>query len=432
MQPTDTPAALPNRRAAAAGDAGGRGPAAACTAALLAALAGPAPAQPSPAWSDDALRLAPAGLLPARLPVAGGEGWRLRAAAAAFDAADAVAVRDFSGSWDGYSPRAGRNAAIEMLQAEVSASRRHWEVALVARSEIVIDGSRGAWDAVRADKQRQAPPAGSRLDADAAGRGIGWVGLRGARSWSFGSPPDGAQRGPDSALPSTGRWRLSLAATLLSVRRVQTLAASGRVDFDGSRYAFDAAGTRRDSYREFAGYGTPRTLGIGIGADLGLAWQPTAGSFVNLSVVDALSALRIDGVATQDAAVSSSTATTGADGYVDYRPLLSGRYSAQTLRTSLPRKFSLNGGLAFDPPWGGRSALAGLRIEQLSGLTLPAAWAVLPLDGGVSLQLDAETRFRSLGVGLAGRYGGVFLRTRTLPVGSSRTLGWQLALNLPL
>ena len=309
---------------------------------------------------DDALRLAPAGLLPARLPIDGGERWRLRTAVAAFDAADAVPVRDFSGSWDRYSPRAGRNAAIEMLQAEVSASRRHWEVALVARSEIVIDGSRGAWDAVRADKQRQAPPAGTRLDADVAGRGIGWVGLRGARSWSFG--------GPQGTLPSAGRWQFTLAATLMSVRRVQTLAASGRVDFDGRRYAFDAAGTRRDSYREFADYGTPRTLGVGVGADLGIAWQPTARSFVNLSVVDALSALRVDGVATQDAAVSSSTATTGADGYVDYRPLLAGRYSSQSLRTSLPRKFSLNGGLAFDPPWGGRAALAGLRLEQVCGL----------------------------------------------------------------
>ena len=219
----------------------------------------------------------------------------------------------------------------------------------------------------------------------------------------------------------------------MSVRRVQTLAASGRVDFDGSRYAFDAAGTRRDSYREFAGYGTPRTLGAGVGADIGIAWQPSARSFVNLSVVDALSALRIDGVATQDAAVSSSTASTGADGYVDYRPLLAGRYSSQSLRSSLPRKFSLHGGMrlraAVGRPHRTRRRCASSRS---SGLTLPAAWAVLPLAGGVSLQLDAETRFRSLGVGLAGRYGGVFLRTRSLPVGTSRTLGWQLALNLPL
>ena len=46
--------------------------------------------------------------------------------------------------------------------------------------------------------------------------------------------------------------------------------------------------------------------------------------------------------------------------------------------------------------------------------------------------LDAETRFHSLGVGLAGRWGSVSVRTRSLSVGGSRTLGWQLALSWPL
>ena len=261
-------------------------------AALLSAAPAALPrAAPAGAVGADAgeamLRLAPAGLLPTRLPVEGGERWRVGGFARAFDATDAVAVRDFESDWDRYSPRAGRNAAIEMLQAELTASRGAWEAALVARHELVIDGSRGAWDAVRADRRREGLAAGTRLDIDAAAMGVGWGGVRVARTWRL------------PAAEAAGTWRLTAGATLLSVRRLQGFEAGGRIGFDGKSYSFDAAGWRRDSWREFAGFGTPRTTGSGASADFGLAWQAASGrAFANLSLVDALSTLRIDGVAT--------------------------------------------------------------------------------------------------------------------------------------
>lgn len=366
------------------------------------------------------------GLLPARLPVAGDDVWRLRAFVASFDAADAVPVRDFTGRWDDYAPRRGRNAALESVQAEFSATRRSWEVALVGRSDFVINATRGAYDVVRADKRREAPPVGSHFDAEVKETGVVWGGLRLARTWALGSSP--ALDGIGQAASS--RWQFTTALTLLSVRRLQTIQARGNVAFDGSTYAFDAGGTRRDSFREFEGFGRPQTTGAGVSADFGVAWQPAVGTFFNLSVVDALSALRIDGVATQEVNASSATSSVDANGFLVSRPLLSGRNSASSVRLQLAPKISLIAGGTFAAPWG--ATLAGLRVEHIAGLTLPAVWSVVPLGHGIALQLDAETRFRSLGVGLVGRYGGVFVRTRSLPVAGTRALGWQASIEVPL
>ena len=369
------------------------------------------------------LQRAPVGLLPARLPVLGGDAWRLRAFVADFDAADAVPVRNFSGRWDDYAPRPGHNAALESAQAELSATRGAWEVALVGRTDFIIDGTRGAYDVVRADKRRQAPPAASHFDAAVDASGIVWVGARVARTWAL----DG---GSGSLPAADSRWQFSGALTLLSVRRVQTIDARGHVDFDGTTYAFEASGTRKDSFREFEGYGRPRSTGAGLSADVGLAWRPAAGTVVNLSVVDALSTLRVDRVATEEVDATSATTSIGADGFLAARPLLSGRFSATSVRLRLAPKVSMVAGHAFDAPWG--STLAGVRVEQVRGLTLPAIWSVVPLGHDVALQLDAELRFRSVGVGLVGRHGGVFVRTRSLPVAGTRALGWQASVEVPL
>ena len=369
------------------------------------------------------LQRAPAGLLPARLPVTGGPAWRLRAFVADFDAADAVPVRNFSGRWDDYAPRAGRNAALESAQAELSATRGAWEIALVGRTDFIIDATRGAYDVVRADKRRETPPAGSRFDAAVDATGIVWAGARAAHTWAFGGSSDasGAARGV---------WQFSGGLTLLSVRRVETIDARGHADFDGTTYAFEASGTRKDSFREFEGYGRPRSTGAGLSADFGVAWRPAADTVVNLSVVDALSTLRVDNVATEQVDATSATTSIGADGFLAARPLLSGRYSATSVRLRLAPKVSLLAGHAFDTARG--SMLAGMRVEQVRGLTLPAAWSVVPLTRGLALQIDAELRFRSIGVGLAGRHGGVFVRTRSLAIAGTRALGWQAWVEVPL
>ncbi|HMC15192.1 MAG TPA: hypothetical protein VKI18_06150 [Albitalea sp.] len=366
-----------------------------------------------PAWAA-----MPASLLPMRLPVGATPGWVVRATAADVEAADATPVRAIEGDWQRYAPRGGRNVALQSARIELAATRRSWELAAVARSEILIEGSRDAFDIVHAYKQRQDPADGSMFAPRAHADGVVWAGLRGARSWALGA-------GTDPALQLTG------ALTLLSVRRVQQVDASGRVQFDTALgYAFDAQTLRQDSHRQFGGYGRRDATGSGYTVDLGLLWQPSADSFVNLSAVDVLSRLRVDGVSTEQATLSSTTDALDANGYLNYRPLVMGRDASATLDFRLSRKWSASAGSRV-AGWGGEM-LAGARWERVGAVDLPALWAVVPLAPGWRLQIDGELRFRSIGVGLKTRHASVLLRTQSLTVSRSHALGWQVEFSLPL
>ena len=398
-------------------------------------LAGPlAAAAAEPVWAT-----MPAPLLPVRLPVArptapaDASAWRLRAEAADFTAADAVPARDFSGDWADYHPRDGRNVALQSSRAELVASRQGWELAATARSDIVVQGSRGAFDLVHAYKQRATPADGSRYAADAQEQGVVWAGLRGARSWAVGPAP-----GPGA----TPALQLTAAVTLLSVRRVQLADVQGAVTYsNGAGYGFDAHTQRSDSFKQFGGYGEARSTGRGFTTDVGLLWQPSAALFVNLSAVDVASRLRLQNLSTEAATLSSATRGTDAQGYLNYKPLATGRYSAGDGRLQLARKWSASAGWRLDGLNGGASegtapawldgTVLGARWEHIAGLNLPALWATWPLAPGWVLQLDADSRFRSLGVGVASPFASLLLRTRSLPVGGASALGWQAALHWP-
>jgi len=376
----------------------------------------------------------PAPLLPVRLPVASapeGAGWVLRAEAADFSAVDATPVRALEGDWANYHPRNGRNHALQSARIELSAASGRWELAATARSDIGIDGSRSAFDLVHAYKQRIPLADGSRLAVAAQERGVVWAGLRGARSWAFGG---------NAAVPT---WQLSAAITLLSVRRVQQTEARGEVQFsDLAGYNFNAQTLRLDNQKDFGGWGDRNTTGRGVTSDLGLLWQASDRAFVNLSVVDLASRLTMARVPTEAATLSSAVFGIDDRGYLDYKPLVNGRYSASDLRLQLARKWSLAAGWRLD---GGRAAadsglggsgsgngaVLGARWEHVDGLDLPALWLAWPVLPGWTLQLDAETRFRSIGVGVATRYASLLLRTRSLPVGGSSALGWQASLRWP-
>ena len=381
-------------------------------------LAIPAAAQFSEPAALAAWSAMPASLLPMRLPVADAPRWTVHGEAANFEAVDATPVREFSEDWRRYAPRAGTNVALQSARIELGASRQRWELAASARADIMIGAPRSTWDAVHLYKQRQTPTDGSAYTLDAHATGVIWAGVRGAHTWVL-------RPGADHGL------QLTAALTLLSARRVQQIDATGRVRFDAvDGYGFDVQAQRQDSYKQFGGYGSKEASGSGYTVDLGLLWQPTPSSFVNLSAVDLVSRVRVHGVSMQQATVSSSTGSVDADGYLNYRPLVSGRYAAVDVNTTLKRKWSASAGTRVDAF--GVQVLAGARWERVGGLDLPAVWAALPVAPGLLLQVDAELRFRSIGVGLVSRHGSLMLRSRSIKVAASEVLGWQASFNLPL
>ena len=364
----------------------------------------------------------PVARLPERLPISAHSGWAVRTDAAQFESADATAVRALSGDWSNYRPRDGRNVALHSARLELSASRSRWEVSAALRSDIAISGSRGAFDVVHAYKQKREPASGSEFNLGATEQGVIWAGLRGARTWVL-------RPGTEHGL------QLTTAAALLSVRRIQLTDVSGTVRYNSATgFDFSAQTTQQDSKVQFGGYGTPDALGGGYTTDVGLLWQPSARSFVNLSISDALSRLNVRQVATEQMGASSTTRLFDSNGYLNYRPLLNGRDSAQDVSLRLVRKTSLSAGTRVDVT-NATSALIGARWEHIKGINMPSAWAAVPISSGLTLQLDADTRFKSFGMGLSGRHdaaiGSVMLRSQSASVSASRALGWQASLSLP-
>ena len=359
----------------------------------------------------------PTARLPERLPVADGA-WRIKAQATQFEAADATPVRALAGDWADYRPRDGRNAALQSGRLELSASQARWEMGAALRSDIAVVGSRGAFDVVHAYKQKREPASGSEFNLDATEQGVIWAGLRGARTWVL---KPGTEHG----------LQLTTALTLLSVRRIQLTDVSGSVRFNSaSGFDFNAHTTRQDSHVRFGGYGNEGAVGSGYTTDIGLLWQPSTSSFVNLSISDAASSLKVKQVATEKMTASSTTRLFDSDGYLDYHPLLTGRDSAQDVSLRLVRKTSLSAGARIDFT-STTSAVVGARWEQIAGIHIPSVWAAVPVSNGLALQLDADTRFKSLGVGINGPHGSVMLRSQSTSVSASRALGWQASLNLP-
>ncbi len=367
--------------------------------------------------------------LPERLPVSAQTGWAVRALAAQFEASDATPVRALSGDWSHYRPRDTRNAALQSARIELSASRASWELGTVLRSDIVIDGSRGAFDIVYAYKQKREPPPGSTFELNATEQGVIWAGLRGARTWTL-------RPGTDNGV------QLTTSAALLSVRRVQLTDVSGNAQFSSAAgFEFNAQTTRQDSHVQFGGYGQPKGLGSGYTTDIGLLWQPSARSFVNFSVTDAFSKLKVRNVATEQLSASSSTRLFDSSGYLDYRPLLNGRNSTQDVALRLVRKWTLSAGTRLDGSVlsasgespAASSTTVGARWEHVAGIDVPSIWVSVPLtvfpQAGLALQLDVDGRFKSVGVGLKSRIGAVMLRSQSTSVGDSRALGWQANLN---
>ena len=355
-------------------------------------------------------------LLPMRPPVSQDAQWIVRSVFSAFAATDAVPVLDASGNWKHYAPTGGRNNGLEQAYFDLSATRSGWEVATTLRSDILISASRGAVDLVHAYKQKLKLPDGSNLGVATRETGLTLAGLRVAHTWSF-------ELAPRQSLQVTG------ALTALSVQSVQRWDVRGRAGHtkaDG--YSLDARVLRQNSQKRFSGYGMNHPDGFGYTADLGVMWTPSDDSFVNISAVDLFSRASFSGVATQNAKASTSTKSTDAQGYVEYKPLITGRYSSQRVALRLNPKLGISGGVRVD--WLGSGTQLGARLEHVANINIPSLWTVMPLTDGFSLQLEAETRFHSFGIGLLHRYGSLMLRTRSLNLGRSESLGVQAAVNV--
>lgn len=308
---------------------------------------------------------------------------------------DPIPVAEFDGDWSkGFSPRAGRNVALMRNRAAAGMESAQWRIGYEIRQEAALVTDRDTLETVRLYKQRQ-DPAGPRVfAANAKYRNWSAHGLRIGRTLE----------GPIIA----GRpVRTMVSAAWYSDSSYRRNDVSGNVRYlGGGDYAFNASELDIDSRAQLPFLNaTPEASGISISVatevPLSEAWT------LNIKVDDLWSRMRWRNLPVARQTINSDVTGVDSEGFLNYRPLLSGRNQQVDESISLPRYSTAE--LSYrNGAW--RYAA---QVERYAGVNIPTFSAGRHFSWG-DVTTRIETRFHTFGLGYAFGNFRVLLQTDAL------------------
>jgi hypothetical protein len=335
-------------------------------------------------------------------------GWRPFVEVDLWRASDPIPIAEFDSDWSkGFSPKDGRNVALMRNRAAAGAESAQWRIGYEIRQEATLVTDRDTLEAVRLYKQRQDPAEPGVFPVNAEYRNWSAQGLRIGRT----------VEGPLIA----GRpVRMAVSGAWYSDSRYRRNDVSGSVRYLGAGdYTFNARELDIDSRAQLPFLNaTPEASGmsISVAAEVPLsdAWT------LNLKVDDLWSRMRWRNLPVTRQAINSDVASTDSEGFLNYRPLLSGRNQQVDESISLPRygtaELSYRTGA-----W--RYAT---QVERYAGVTIPTFSARRHSAWG-DLTARIETRFHTIGLGYTFGNFRVLLQTDTLKQDKAKAQAIQLS-----
>ncbi|MGE5622611.1 MAG: hypothetical protein ACM3WS_05605 [Bacillota bacterium] len=335
-------------------------------------------------------------------------GWRPYAELQAWEASDAVAVTKFDSDWStGFSPRDGSNTSLQRLRAGLGMEKGGWSIGWELRQEASLVADRQTLEMVRLYKQRQDPAPGSRFDAQARFESWSAQGLRVAHAFDA---PAIAGRTP--------RVKVSAAAYTRPQLRDNTV--SGSVVYSQSGvYSFNAAQT--DAYSRYR-YPFMQHEPNASGASLSLLMDlPLSQSLsLRLQFDDLWSRIRWSNLPVMQRTINSDVTDRDSNGYVNYRPTLSGLNRQIDENFAIPR--STIAALSYRrDAWG-----AAAQIERWSGVSIPTL-SVTRYFGWGHVTANVETRFHSVGLGVTWGKFRLSAQSDSLHPDQAKALGLQIS-----
>lgn len=297
-------------------------------------------------------------------------------------ASDAVAISEFESDWGrGFSPRSGRNVALMRNRAAVGVESSQWRFGYEVRQEASLVTDRETLEMVRLYKQRQDPDSPQTFNARVRYKNWFARGLRAGRNFD----------GPTIA----GRpVRTLVSAAWYSEGRYRQNDASGSVRYlGGGDYAFNATELDIDSRARLPFLNeTPDASGVtvSVAAEIPLSSALT----LNVRIDDLWSRMRWRNLPVTRQTINSNVTETDSEGYVNYRPLLSGRNQQVDKTLEIPRyafaELSYENG-----DW-----RYGAQLQHFASVTIPTFSASRRFGWG-TVTTRLETRFRTIGLGYA-------------------------------
>lgn len=308
-------------------------------------------------------------------------GWAPYVEVRLWEAFDGIPIRQFDKDWSvGFAPRTGRNVSFQRNRGEAGVEKGAWRLAWEYRQEAVLITNRDTMELVHLYKQRVKLAAPTAFDVQARMEAWSAQGLRVSR-W-FELPGGRATQAP----------RLNLALALYGKPRVRDNAVTGSATRGTSdEYTVDLVQTDINSRFSYPfmqqAYG-----GSGSSASLALDWPLGAAGSFKLKLDDVWSRMRLRNLPQTEQRVNSAVAHYDEQGYINYRPLLSGQNSQVGRSSKLRRSGAATLASRFGL-WG-----ASVQIERYAGETIPTL-AVSRQFGWGGVSASVETRFKTVGLG---------------------------------
>lgn len=341
-------------------------------------------------------------------------GWAVYTDIDFWRAYDAFPVSQFDRDWSGYSPRQGRNTFFQRDHAIIGVARNGWRIGWEFRQDAVLHADRATLDAVHLYRNRAHPdqPASFAVQADYAA--MQSAGLRVGRAFA----------GPTLA----GRpVRIDISGAVYTGQKYRAVGASGLVTYaPANTYGFDVAHHDANTQATFPFMDMDRggihakgaSLSIGAAVPLAARWT------VQIQADDLLSHMRWKGLPVTDESIGSNVTSYDDNGYLNYRPLLSGRNRQVDRTVSIPRRTEAT--LAYDD---GQWELAA-QLTHYAGINIPTL-SVAHHFAALTLRANVETRFDTVGIGLDSGFFHVLVQADRLNLGKSKAQRTYLYYALP-
>lgn len=337
--------------------------------------------------------------------------WQAYADVNLFAAYDAIAVHNFDSDWSaGYSPRRGRNLFVLRNRVEFGVSKGNWQLGIEYRQQGVLDASQDTVEFYHLYKQREHPQQARGFDINSQFSAWSAIGFRLAHTFAlFGSRNN-------SPL-------LMLSGTYYGRPRVREVAIQGQVQYqDNDVYSFNAEMLESNTRYRYPFMPDAPQTGSGASVSLALAWPLTEQLSTRLTINDLWSRMRWSNVASKQEQLGSQASSYDKDGYVNYRPLLTGQDSL----VNLQRGIGASGAVSVSYRFGLWSASTGL--DYLEGETVPIVSARYQSSWG-NISASYEHRFGTIGLGYDAGPVRVHLRSNRLDLTQAKALGVDASVN---
>jgi hypothetical protein len=363
------------------------------------------------------------GLLAVDNPANNGESTGAYARVEAFQANDALAIRQYLGEWQGeYSPRAGTNTGLLSARTEVGAQWNGFRLGALYRAQARVDTSRDTSDLVRQYNTNSGYEAGRNYVLDYKSVGFSANGLRLSKSLT---------------LKADEQWnaRFGIAAALLEGQQLKIETASGSVvalnanDFSSNADMLSSSSSLDiNDPTLFNPFARPQQAfgGQGYALDAGLVLRRADGLQVEAAVNDL--AGRIDWKNVPQRITSYNTANKyyDAQGYARFNATasaISGFVNyAQDLDPSV--------WLAVSYPWGVYETQ--IATSYSSNLWLPEVNVKVPLTTDWHLKAGYDTHFSTVLIGLQHQWFACSMRTDNLDLTRAKGYGLRVAFTVPI